>query len=170
MPRTPRTSPAPRTQPWRAPGRHGENLAVQDFPTFLLERVASLARRKLTKQYLDRWDMSMPEWRVTNIVARDSPTSFSAVAQLSTMDKAQISLTLRSIAARGWIVMPPNGSGRRAARAITITPRGRAIIAKILPDARRAQMRLLERLSTEERRQFHALLRKAIAILDADVT
>lgn len=166
MPRTTRKSPpSAKAQPWRAPGRHGENLAVQDFPTFLLERVASLARRKITKEYLDRWHMSMPEWRVLNIVARDSPTNFSAAAQLSTMDKAQISLTLRSIAARGWIAMPPNGSGRRAARAITITARGKGVIAKILPDARRAQMRLLERLSTAERRQFHALLSKVLAIL-----
>ena len=152
-------------QPWRAPGRAGERLAVADFPTFLLERVASLARRKLTKAYLDRAGLSMPEWRVLNIVARDSPTSFTAVAQLSTMDKAQISLTLRSLAARGWIAMPPNGSGRRAARAVTITPRGKSVIDKVLPDARRAQMLLLDRLSLPERRQFHALLRKCIAIL-----
>jgi DNA-binding MarR family transcriptional regulator len=166
MPRIPRTSPpAAKVQSWGAPGRHGEKLAVQDFPTFLLERVASLARRKLTKQYLDRWQISMPEWRVLNIVARDSPTSFTAIAQRSTMDKAQISLTLRSLAARGWIAMPPNGAGRRAARAVTITARGRGTLGKILPDARRAQMRLLERLSAEERRQFHALLGKILSIL-----
>jgi DNA-binding MarR family transcriptional regulator len=165
MPRTTGKTPAAKTQPWRAPGPHGEKLAVQDFPTFLLERVASLARRKLTKQYLDRWQMSMPEWRVLNLVAFDSPTSFGAIAQLSTIDKAQISLTLRSLGARGWIAMPPNGSGRRAARAVTITARGAAIIAKILPDARRAQMRLLERLSAQERQHFHTLLCKVLAIL-----
>lgn len=166
MPGTKRAAPpSAKIQPWRAPGRQGEKLAVQDFPTFLLERIASLARRKLTKEYLDRWSMSMPEWRALNIVAHSSPTSFTAIARLSTMDKAQISLTLRSLAARGWIAMPPNGSGRRAARTVTITARGAAIIAKILPDARRAQMRLLERLSVQERRQFHTLLLKVLTIL-----
>ena len=138
---------------------------MQDFPSFLLERVASLARRKLTKQYLDRWQMSMPEWRVLVIVDHFSSTSFTAIVQLSTMDKAQISLTLRSLAGRGWIAMPPNRSGRRAARVVTITARGRGVIAKVLPDARRAQMRLLDRLSAQERERLHALLGKTLAIL-----
>ena len=155
------------TNPWRAPGRAGAKLAVPDFPTFLLERVASLARRKLTKRYLDRWHVSMPEWRVLNIVARNSPTSFTAVARLSTMDKAQISLTLRSLVARGWIAMAPNGAGRRAARPVTITASGRTAIRKILPEARRTQMKLLDRLLPAERRQLHALLRKLIVILEA---
>jgi DNA-binding MarR family transcriptional regulator len=132
-----------------------------------LERVASLARRKLTKHYLDRWQVSAPEWRVLNIVAHSSPTSFTAIAQRSTMDKAQISLTLRILAAHGWIAMPPNGSGRRAARAVTITAQGSATIARILPDARRMQMRLLDRLSQGERRQLLILLRKSVAILEA---
>jgi DNA-binding MarR family transcriptional regulator len=156
-----------KVSPWDAPGEEGENLAVQDFPTFLLERITSLARRKLTKRYLDRWHLSLPEWRVLNIVALDSPTSFTAIAQRSTMDKGQISLTLRSLTARGWIAMPPNGAGRRAARAVTITAAGQAIIAKVLPDARSQQTRLLERLSLSERRQLYALLGKMMTVLDA---
>lgn len=154
-------------QPWRTPGRGGEKLMVPDFPTLLLERVSSLARRKLTKQYLDRWEVGVPEWRVLNIVAHSSPTSFTAITQLSTMDKAQISLTLRILAARGWIAMPPNGTGRRTPRTVTITAEGSATIARILPDARRMQMRLLDRLSPEERRQLYVLLRKSIAILES---
>lgn len=156
-----------KASPWDAPGKDGEDLAVRDFPTFLLERVTSLARRKLAKRYLDQWQLSLPEWRVLNIVALDSSTSFGAIARRSTMDKGQISLTLRSLAARGWIAMPPNGAGRRAARVITITAAGRATIAKVLPDARCQQMRLLERLSPAERRRLHALLRKAEGILEA---
>jgi DNA-binding MarR family transcriptional regulator len=163
--KTPAARPGPTASPWDAPGEDGENLAVQEFPTFLLERVTSIARRKLTKRYLDQWHLSLPEWRVLNIVALDSSTSFTAIARRSTMDKGQISLTLRSLAARGWIAMPPNGAGRRAARIITITAAGRATLAKVLPDARRQQMRLLDRLSPPERRRLHALLRKAEAIL-----
>ncbi|HVV94759.1 MAG TPA: MarR family winged helix-turn-helix transcriptional regulator [Hyphomicrobiales bacterium] len=159
--------PAPPASPWDAPGENGAHLAVQDFPTFLLERVSSLARRKLTRRYLEKWRLSLPEWRVLNLVALSSPTSFTAIAQRSTMDKGQISLTLRTLAARGWIDMPPNGAGRRAARTVTVTAAGRAVIAEVLPDARRRQMRLLDRLSAPERRQLHALLRKTAAILEA---
>jgi DNA-binding MarR family transcriptional regulator len=157
--------------PWRELGRAGERLAVQEFPTFLFERIASLAKRKLTKQYLDRWGLSMPEWRLLNIVARLSPTNFGAIMQLSTMDKAQISLTLRSLAYREWIAIgnaePGRGErARRPSRVVTITAAGRATIRKVLPDARRAQTRLLAQLTAEERVRLYALLRKTLDTLN----
>ncbi|MGH6989955.1 MAG: MarR family winged helix-turn-helix transcriptional regulator [Stellaceae bacterium] len=158
--------------PWQGLGPLGDGLDVVEFPTFLLERAASLARKKLTRSYLDRWRLGLPEWRLLNVVARLPVTSFAEIARVSTMDKAQISLTLRTLAARGWVAVGESGAvrsvgARRPARAITLTAQGRAMIRKVLPDARRAQMRVLDALDDDERDQLYRLLRKAVVILDS---
>jgi len=49
---------------------------------------------------------------------------------------------------------------------VTITREGRAAIRKVLPEARQAQMRLLEALAPRERLQLYRLLRKAALVLD----
>ncbi len=155
---------------WQDPGRNGERLQVTDFPSFLLTRLGALAKTKLLPLYLERAKISLPEWRVLNSIAEFSPTSYSAIVQLSTIDKAQISLTLRTLVARGWVTWEDAAANdprqRRNARIITITPRGRAVISKVMPDARRAQMRMLDRLSPVERGRLLVLLRKTVGILE----
>jgi DNA-binding MarR family transcriptional regulator len=157
--------------PWQGLDEAGDGLDVVDFPTFLLERAASLARKKLTRGYLDRSGLSLPEWRLLHVVAWLAPTSFAEVVRLSTMDKAQISQTLRTLTARGWVAVAESGGvrsagRRRPMRTITLTAQGRAMIRKVLPEARRTQMRVLGVLDGEERDQLYRALHKVIAVLD----
>lgn len=158
--------------PWRDPGPTGDRLEVEDFPSFLLMRLGSLAKSKLTRLYLDRAALSLPEWRLLNLLARFSPTTYPALVRRSTMDKAQISLTLRTLVAHGWATWEGAAANdrtratRRATRIIAIAPRGRAVIRKLLPEARRAQMRVLGRLTVDERVRLYTLLQKLCGVLD----
>jgi DNA-binding MarR family transcriptional regulator len=166
----PAASAGSAVSPWRDPGPGGEHLEIEDFPTFLFSRLATLTKSKIVANYLDRAKLSLPEWRLLTFVAIFSPTSYPQLAQRMAMDKAQLSLTLRTLVARGWVTWAEasakDRSQRRAARIVTITPRGRATIRKIMPDARRAQMKLLDRLPREDRVELHRLLQKAVSILD----
>ncbi len=160
------------TSPWADPGVDGGRLGIEDFPTFLISRVESLARAKLTRVYLEGAGISMPEWRVLTILTRFSPTTYPALVQRSTMDKGQISLTLRTLVARGWITWDEAAANtgklklRRGGRIVAITSKGRAAIRKVMPDARRAQMRLLSLLPREDRVVLHAMLCKTLAALE----
>lgn len=160
------------TSAWRNPGANGELLHVQNFPTFLLSRLDSLARSKLTRAYLERARLSMPEWRLLTLIATLSPTTYPDLAQISTMDKGQISMTLRTLVARGWIkwdgaAVNDGARRRRPVRVIAITARGRTEINKIMPDARKMQLRLLELLEEDDRVQLHGLLQKMLIALEA---
>ena len=160
------------TARWANPGANGERLGIEDFPTFLISRMESLARAKLTRSYLDGAGISMPEWRVLTILTRFSPTTYPALVQRSTMDKGQISLTLRTLVARGWITWGEAAANtgdlkmRRGSRIVAITSKGRAAIRKVMPDARRAQMRLLSLMPREDRVVLHAMLCKTLAALE----
>jgi DNA-binding MarR family transcriptional regulator len=161
------------SNPWRALGDAREALAIQEFPSFLLSRVGNLAKLRLTGIYLERAGLRLPEWRLLTILAHFSPTTYGTLVRRSTMDKGQISLTLRTLIARQWASWAEADEGKantargRPARIIAITPQGRAMIRKILPDARRIQTELLAQFTADERARLYVLLRKTLAVLEA---
>lgn len=155
--------------PWLEPGPHGENLNVEDFPSFLFWRVANSIKTHLTGRYLEQFDMTLPEWRVLGLVARLSPAPFGELVQRSSMDKGQLSRTLRLVAKRGLIrtsAIPLDRRGRRSRNAarmeVRITAKGAALCQRIVPVARQTQMVLLEMMDEKEQRMMLRVLRRML--------
>lgn len=155
--------------PWLQPGEHGEHLQIHDFPTFLILRLASTAKAGLTRRYLDPFGISMPEWRLLALLARYSVLSFSEVTMGSSMDKGQVSRTLQSIHRKGLVKLNSVAPASRAKSSaisprieVAISPKGKALFQKILPIAREHQVQLINLLSPEERKVFHAVARRLL--------
>jgi DNA-binding MarR family transcriptional regulator len=155
--------------PWLKPGPNGENLSVEDFPSFLFWRVANSIKTHLTGRYLEPFDMTLPEWRVLGLVARMSPAPFGELVARSSMDKGQLSRTLRLIAKRGFArtsAIPLDRRGRRSRNAarmeVRITAKGAALCARIVPVARQSQMVLLGMMDADEQRMLLRVLRRML--------
>jgi DNA-binding MarR family transcriptional regulator len=155
--------------PWLDPGPAGEKLNVEDFPSFLFWRVANAIKTHLTGRYLEPFDITLPEWRVLGLVARMSPAPFGELVQRSSMDKGQLSRTLRLIARRGLIktsAIPADRRGRRSRNAarmeVRITAKGAALCQRIVPVARKTQMLLLEMMDENEKRTMLRVLRRLL--------
>src|SRR5688572_31029758 len=102
--RTAKRSPArstPKSAPWSKLSRSGSGLNIEDFLTFRLTRLSNALRTNLTKRYLEEFNLSLPEWRLLALVARFAPLRFSEVTARSSMDKGQVSRTLRVMEKRG---------------------------------------------------------------------
>ncbi len=147
--RTPVRSSA---SPWIGTGEHGEQLQVEDFPTFVLWQLSNLAKSAVTRRYLERFDLSLPEWRLLALVDRFSPLPFGEISARSAMDKGQVSRTLQGLQRRSLVRIEPAPAGSRVGLMsaaprieIAIAPKGRALCRRILPVARKHQMRLLGR-------------------------
>jgi DNA-binding MarR family transcriptional regulator len=157
------------TCPWLDPGASGEKLNVEDFPSFLFWRVANSIKTHVTGRYLEQFDMTLPEWRVLGLVARHSPSPFGELVARSSMDKGQLSRTLRLIARRGLIrtsAIPLDRRGRRSRNAarmeVRITSKGAALCQRIVPVARQTQMLLLGMFDDEEKRVVLRVLRRLL--------
>jgi len=144
--------------PWTGVTRSGSQLNVEDFLTFRLTRLSNSLRTNLTKRYLEEFELSLPEWRLLALVARFSPLRFSEVTSRSSMDKGQVSRTLRVMAARGLTKMKTiKDRGSRSTEAlaapvmVSITPKGTTLYKAVLPVARKRQADLLLTLSDAER-------------------
>jgi DNA-binding MarR family transcriptional regulator len=146
---------------WAEPGSEGDRLRIHEFPTFHLLRLATLAKASVAREYLEPAGISVPEWRLLAAVVNFSPIPFSELTAITTMDKGQVSRTLRSAQAKGYIateVVPMDRRGGEAGGSsisrvvVSITPAGRALYERVMPIAQRYQVGMLELLSADERR------------------
>jgi DNA-binding MarR family transcriptional regulator len=163
-------SSARTTSPWLSIARSGSNLNVEDFLTFRITRLSNALRTNLTKRYLEEFNLSLPEWRLLALIARFAPLRFSEVTSRSSMDKGQVSRTLRVMEKRGLTRLKVI-RGSRAVEAlaapvmVSITPKGRALYRSVLPVARRRQAELLLTLSEKERAALYTTLEKLFATM-----
>lgn len=189
-PRTARTSvprrsrtPAATSHPWLDPGHAGENLEIEDFPSFLILRLSTLIKNNLTRRYLDPFGLSMPEWRLLGLVTRTSPMPFSELTAGSGMDKGQVSRTLHAIQSKGLVrvnavTAAGRGGVRRGMRTLVaprievgVTPKGRALYQRVIPAARETQLRILDMMSADERDVFYTVTRRLheqLALIDRE--
>jgi DNA-binding MarR family transcriptional regulator len=155
--------------PWIQPGPNGENLNVEDFPSFLIWRLANSIKSNVTGKYLVQFDMTLPEWRVLGLSARYSPCPFGDLVSRTSMDKGQLSRTLRLIEKRGLVrvsAIPADRRGERSRNAarmeVSITASGAELVQKIVPVARQSQMLLLSLLEEDEKRVLLRVLRRLL--------
>jgi DNA-binding MarR family transcriptional regulator len=149
--------------PWLDPGEQGEALQIHQFPTFVILRLATMARNHLTRRYLDPYGITLPEWRLLALLARFGTMRFSEVTAGSSMDKGQVSRTLKAIHGKGLVRLDALASVERSRNAaispriqVVISPKGRSLFNRILPIAQAQQAKVLEALTLEERRMFYA--------------
>jgi DNA-binding MarR family transcriptional regulator len=163
---------------WLAPGTWGEKLRFHDFPAFHLMGLAGLAKHAMAFKCLEPWDLSMPEWRLLSTVAEHSPLRFARIAQLTAMDKAQVSRALRTAQEKGLVessLVPPtsrpsaaNGKPAAGKLQVALTAAGRAIYEKVMPLVQREQMRLIELMTPDERRILLDITQRLFAVLRDD--
>jgi len=157
--------------PWRGLGPRGGALSIEDFPSLMLTRLGAIAKWKITKQYVEPFGLSLPEWLLIALLARYPSFTHRQIRERTLMDKGQISTTLRALKARGLVGVQPkprraDGQPARGGSPMVLTPKGRALYRRVLPAAREAQMRLLKAFDEAERVELYALLRKMLTTLE----
>jgi DNA-binding MarR family transcriptional regulator len=175
---TPRkTSSKALASPWQNLSRSGTGLNVEDFLTFRLTRLSNALRNNLTKRYLEEFELSLPEWRLLALATRFSPVRFSELTSRSSMDKGQVSRTLRELNKRGLIKMKiVKNSGSRSTEAlaapvvVTATAAGKALHKTVLPVARKRQVEFLMTLKESERVALYATLDKLFVAIGSNST
>lgn len=162
---------------WEDPGEKGERLAIVQFPTFHIQRLAGYAKASISRRYLEPFGLSLPEWRLLTLIAEASPITFADITARTLMDKGQVSRTLRALQRRDLVEVGPVAERRTAGRGAGVNPRvivsmrpeGQALFDRILPVAREHQARLIALLSAEERRMFLDVVERLMDYLAEDL-
>jgi DNA-binding MarR family transcriptional regulator len=150
----------------------GTNLTVDEFLTFRLTRLSNALRTNLTKRYLEEFGLSLPEWRLLALVTRSSPLRFSELTHRSSMDKGQVSRTLRIMTKQGLTKMKvlkergsPSAEALAAPVVVSITAKGKSLYKSVIPAAQKRQAEILLTLSESERGALYATLDKLLVTI-----
>ncbi len=133
-----------------------------DLDRFLPYRLSVLSNRvsdAIARQYSDRFDLSIPEWRVMAVLGGQPNLSARDVAERTAMDKVQVSRAVDGLFRAGRIARLPDADDGRILR-LSLTPKGRAIYDEVVPLALHLEELFLSALKPQERAELDDLLRK----------
>ena len=133
-----------------------------NLDTFLPYRLSVLSNRvsdAIARQYSQRFDLSIPEWRVIAVLGQTPNLSARDVARRTAMDKVQVSRAVTSLVASRRVARSEDDDDARISR-LSLTARGRAIYDEVAPLALRLESLLLSSLSAQERNTFENLMHK----------
>jgi DNA-binding MarR family transcriptional regulator len=133
-----------------------------DLDRFMPYRLSVLSNRvssAIARQYSDRFDLTIPEWRTMAVLGGTPGLSARDVAERTAMDKVQVSRAVESLMRARRVQRQTDPDDGRITR-LSLTARGRAIYEEVVPLALHLEEVFLSALTAEERRQFDSLMAK----------
>ena len=136
-------------------------LELERFLPYRLSILSNRISQQIAREYQDRFDLSMTEWRVMAVLARydGEELSASAVAARTEMDKVAVSRALSGLIAAKRVARRAHAGDRRRS-VLRLTAAGWKVHDAVAPLARAHERRLLARLGAEERAVLERVLDK----------
>ncbi len=137
----------------RSPADPQVPLKLDEFLPYRLNVVANLVSLALSRIYVDRYGIGVPEWRILVTLGEFEVMTAKAVGAHSHMHKTKVSRAMSALERRKLIVRRENRDDRREAL-LSLTPAGRAIYHDLAPGARDFAHRLFETIDPADREAF----------------
>jgi DNA-binding MarR family transcriptional regulator len=137
-------------------------LELENFLPYRLSILAQIVSDSLHDLYAGPFALTVPQWRVMAALGRFAPLTASEVGLRIVMDKVAVSRAVAGLMKRGLVERATDRADRRRA-SLRLSPRGRAMHARIVPIALAYEERLYQALDAEERRTFDELTQRLVA-------
>jgi len=140
-----------------APVRQSERHEI----LYRLMLVASFVGQDFSTRF-GRHRVTLPEWRVLLELHREGADSAAAIARRTGLSAMGVSRAVATLLEAGRILRTPDPSdGRR--QSLALSPRGRQLVARILPDGEAVAALLLTRVPDADRPALAAMLDAMLA-------
>lgn len=136
-----------------AAGLDAAPLRLDEFLPYRLNVVANLVSQALSRIYVDRYGIGVPEWRILVTLGEFEAMTAKAVGAHSHMHKTKVSRAVSALEKRKLVVRRENRADRREAF-LSLTPAGRAIYRELAPGALEFARRLFETIEPADRTAF----------------
>lgn len=141
-----------------------------DLSAFLPYRLAVLserASRRLSVVYEKAHGLSVAEWRILVHLLRSEKVSVREINNCVNLEKSRVSRAVTRLETEGMVEKSPGAVDGRLVE-ISLSAKGRAALADILPEALEVERSLVAGLTTEELATFGAVMEKIHAAMDQD--
>ncbi|HEY7775834.1 MAG TPA: MarR family transcriptional regulator [Kineobactrum sp.] len=129
---------------------------------FLPYRCNSLAQKisiSLSRIYVDRFGITVPEWRVLVTLAEYGELQSRRIGELTNMDKVRVSRAVSGLCERGLLQRRPCDRDSRVSY-LRLGDAGITLYQRIEPEVLAWEAELLQPLSATERESLFALIDK----------
>ena len=140
-------------------------LTLCEFMPYRLVNLAKQVSDSCALIYMQRFDISIAEWRVLARLAEHDSLRAKDLGEITFMDKSRVSRAIKQLENRGYINRVANDQDNRASY-VALTPQGRSIYEEIVPEALAWEADFLAALDVSEYRGFM----KALDKLEAQVS
>ena len=134
-------------------------LELERFLPYRLSVLSNNVSQAIARQYVERFELSVNEWRAMAILGRYPGISANEVAERTAMDKVAVSRALARLIDAGRVRRSTHGDDRRRS-VLELSPRGRKVYEQVAPLALRHEQRLLAHLDAQERDWLDRILTK----------
>jgi len=141
-------------------GRAAERrLHLDDYLPYRLSVAANAVSQLIARAYVDRFGLSVPQWRLMAVLAEDSPLTQQALCGRTVMDKVTVMRAARGLLQRRLLRRQPNTEDGRSHR-LSLTAAGERMYAEVAPLALQYEARLLAGLEHGEVHRLEQWLRR----------
>lgn len=134
-------------------------LKLQEFLPYRLSVLANKVSRSFSVLYSRHFDLTIPEWRVMAVLGQEPGLSADQVCHRTEMDKVTVSRAVACLLKKNYLLRRRDKADRRRS-ILRLSKHGREVYRRIIPLGRELEARLVDVLSTEERRQLDGLLER----------
>ena len=139
-------------------------LDIEHYVPGLLTFLANKLSRGASAIYRREFRLGINDWRVMALLALESQTVASRIAQLLGVDKSVVSRSLATLEKRGLVAID-EPTGQTRARQVRLTDAGRTQHDRMIGVALERERRLLACLNNEERSTLIGMLARMHARL-----
>lgn len=144
-----------------------QNLQLDQFLPYRLNRAAAAASRQLSMIYKRKYGLTVPEWRTLATLAEFGEMTAKQIGAHSAMHKTKVSRAVTSLDGRRWLKRKRDDTDRRS-ETLQLTAQGMQGFRKLEPEMLGYEVDLLARLTVSERNAMLeglAVLEKALGII-----
>ena len=134
-------------------------LELEQFIPYRLSILDNTVSRALASLYSERFDLTVPEWRVIAVLGASPGLSAGQVAERTAMDKVAVSRAVNSLVESGRLTKETSADDRRRS-SLNLSDEGETVYARVVPMARALERELLAALSDRDLRTLDELLSK----------
>jgi DNA-binding MarR family transcriptional regulator len=134
-------------------------LELERFLPYRLSILSNTVSQTIAREYQQRFDLSVTEWRVMAVLARFATLSAREVAERTAMDKVAVSRALARLVASARVIRRIHAGDKRRS-VLRLSASGWKIHDAVAPLARAQERKLLARLNVEEQAWLDLILNK----------
>jgi DNA-binding MarR family transcriptional regulator len=136
-----------------------KSLDLEHFLPYRLSVLTNTISQAIAREYAQRFQLSITEWRVMAILGRYDGSSAREVAERTATDKVAISRAVASLMQSGRVRRTLAAHDKRQS-VLRLTAKGWKIYDEVAPRALEHEQRLLAHLDAQEREWLERILEK----------